>query len=61
MTRRNKKKDPLVGRLYGRGKTSLKLSNSIAWSNKNCPTKGAYFELVFLLGKCVNFCDNLQT
>ena len=27
------------------------------WSDQNCPTKGAYFAMIFLLKKCVKFID----
>ena len=40
-----------------RGQKSLTLSNSMTWSDQNCPTKGAYFEMIFLLEKSVKFCD----
>ena len=32
-----------------RGPKNLKLSNSITWSDQNCPTKGAYFAMFCLL------------
>ena len=40
-----------------RGQKSLKLSNRMACSDQNCPTKGAYFAIIFLLEKYVKFCD----
>ena len=40
-----------------RGQKSLKLSNSMTWSDQNCPTKGAYLAMIFLLKKCVKFRD----
>ena len=39
------------------GQKSLKLSNSMTWSDQNCPTKGAYLAMIFLLKKCVKFRD----
>ena len=41
-----------------RGQTSLKLSNSMTWSDQNCPTKGAHFAMIFLLKKCLKFCNS---
>ena len=32
--------------MLDRGQKSLKLSNSMTWSDQNCPTKGAYFERI---------------
>ena len=29
----------------------------MTWSDQICPTKGAYFAMIFLLEKCVKFCD----
>ena len=43
--------------LATRGQKSLKLSNSMTWSDQNCPTKGAYLAIIFLLKKCVKFRD----
>ena len=40
-----------------RGQKSLKLSNSMTWSDQNCPTKCAYFAMIFLLKKCVKLCN----
>ena len=44
----------MIIRSVGRGKKSLQLSNSMTWSEQNCPTKGAYFSL---LEKCLKFCQ----
>ena len=35
----------------------LKLSNSMTWSDQNCPTKGTYFAMIFSPEKFVKFCD----
>ena len=43
-----------------RGQKSLKLSNSITWSDQNCLRKGAYFAIIFLLEKCVKFRDTFR-
>ena len=43
--------------LMTRGQKSLKLFNSMTWSDQNCPTKGAYIAMIFLLEKCVTICD----
>ena len=40
-----------------RGQKSLKLSDSMTWSDQNCPTKRTYFAMNFLLEKCVKFCN----
>ena len=29
----------------------------MTWSDQNCPMKDAYFAMIFLLEKCVTFCD----
>ena len=42
-------------KLYYRGQKSLKPSNSMTWSDQNCPTKGAYFAIIFLLKQGVKF------
>ena len=39
-----------------RGQKSFKLSNSMSWSDQHCPTKGAYFAMIYLLKKCIKFC-----
>ena len=38
-----------------RGQNSLKLSNSMTWSDQNCPPKGEFFAMIFLLKKCIKF------
>ena len=40
-----------------RGQKSFELSNSMTWSDQNCPTKGVYFAMIFLLKTCVKLCD----
>ena len=40
-----------------RDQKSLKLSNSMTWSDPNCPTKGTYLAMIFLLKKCVKYHD----
>ena len=42
-----------------RGPESLKLSNSMTWSDHNCLTKGAYFAM-FFTGKVGIFLQNFQ-
>ena len=40
-----------------RGQKSLKLSNSMTWSDQNCPTKGVYLAMIFLLKIFVKIFD----
>ena len=40
-----------------RGQKSLKLYNSMTWSDQNCPTNGVYFSMNFLLEKYIKFRD----
>ena len=42
---------------FPRGPESLKLSNSMTWSDQNCPAKRRIFCNNFLLGQCVIFCN----
>ena len=47
-------KDGNLARPTSRGPESWKLSNSMTWSDQNCPTKDAYFAIFFLTGKVRN-------
>ena len=38
---------------------SLMLFNGMTWSDQNCLTRGAYFEMIFLLKKWFKFCGLL--